>query len=108
MALDTYSKMLILVNFLVLLLLKRYLNNRWMFIPFVVLMVLQWFWLYRIFSPLGFEIPAAISVVTALSLYFPNTYVRILSITLVFPAIAAAVRRIFADDAGDAGDPSKS
>jgi len=97
-ALDTYTKMLVLVNFVALLLLKRYLENKWMLIPFLILLMIQWFWLYRFFSPLGFEIPAAISVVTAISLYFPNGYVRILSLSLVFPAMAAAVSDIFAGD----------
>ena len=98
--LDIYSKMLILVDFLALLLLLRYLDSQFMWVPFGLLMILLWVWLYRLLSPLSFGISGGISVVGAVALYLPNQYARTICVAVLVPSIASAFRRI-------ASEPSK-
>ncbi len=94
MPLDTYSKLLILVDFLALFLLIRYLEYTLILVPFGLLLLILWVWLYRIFSPLAFAWPALVSVLAAVGLYVPNPYVRATSLAFVIPAIAAAFGRL--------------
>lgn len=105
MALDKYSMALVLVNFAALLLLPRYFETRFMLVPFGVLLVLQWVWLYRLMEPMGFRIPAAISLVAAVSLYFENVYVWILALAVLVPAVAVAMMKLFKSDQGSSPTP---
>lgn len=94
MALDTYSKLLLLIDLLALLFLRQYLENALMLVPFGVLMVLVWVWLYRVFAPLKFAWPALVSLVAAIGLYVPNAYARILSAAFLAPACASAIAKL--------------
>lgn len=94
MVLDIYSKALILVNFSVLLFLQRYFDVQLMLVPFGILLVLQWIWIYKLLEPRGFTIPAVISFVSAGALYIPNISIRILGLAVVIPAIAVAMRHL--------------
>ena len=94
MALDTYSKLLILIDLLALLFLRRYLENPLMLVAFAILMALVWVWLYRLFAPLRFAWPALISLATAVGLYVPNAYVRILCVAFLAPACASGIAKL--------------
>lgn len=91
---DIYSKLLIILDFIALLLLRRYLERTSMLVLFVLLLVMLWIWLYRVFSPLGFGWSALVSALAAVGLYIPNAYIRIVSLAFVIPAIAAATTRL--------------
>lgn len=98
MVLDIYSKMLVFINFVALLLLVGHLDTHLMIIPYGILMVLQWIWLYKLFEPFRFGLLAIIAVITSVALYVPNDYIRTISIELVMPAVAAAVHSLLKAD----------
>ncbi len=94
MALDTYSKLLLIIDLLALLFLRRYLENTLMLVPFTILLMLVWVWLYKLFIPLKFAWPALVSLIAAIGLYVPNAYVRILCAAFLAPACASAISKL--------------
>ena len=91
MALDTYTKLLVLIDIVALLFLIQYLEYTLMWVPFALILVMLWIWLYRLFHPLSFAWSALISILAAAALYVGNPYVRALAFAIVVPAIGAAL-----------------
>jgi hypothetical protein len=91
LALDTYSKMLLIIDFVALLFLVRYLDNTLMWVPFALVLLMIWIWLYRLLSPLSFAWSALISTVSAAALYLGNPYIRVTALAIVVPAIGSAL-----------------
>jgi hypothetical protein len=91
LGLDTYSKMLLIIDFVALLFLVRYLDNTLMWVPFALILLMIWIWVYRLLSPLSFALSALISVVSAAALYLGNPYVRAAALAIVVPAIGSAL-----------------
>ena len=94
MPLDTYSKMLLVIDICALLFLRQYLDNSFMLVPFGLLLVMVWIWLYRLLAPLKFNWSALAALVSGLGLYVPDAYVRILCTAIVVPACAAAITKL--------------
>lgn len=91
MALDLYSKLLLFIDFVALLFLVRYLEHTLMWVPFALILLMIWIWLYRLLSPLSFAWPALLSLASAAALYLDDPYVRALCLAVIVPAIGAAL-----------------
>jgi hypothetical protein len=98
LALDLYSKLLVLVDFVALLFLVRYLENTLMWIPFALILLMIWIWVYRLLSPLSFAWPALLSLASAAALYLDDPYVRALGLAIIIPAIGAALGTLVRPD----------
>ena len=90
MALDTYGRLLVVVDLLAIVLLTRYLAKGSMVALFAVLIVIVWIWLYRLFVGWTFRRTISIAFLAGLGLYAPNTQVRAISLAFVIPAVASA------------------
>jgi len=94
-ALDTYSKLLIVLDLLALLVLTRYSSMGYMMALFAVLVVIVWVWLYRAFVPWGFSRTICIAFLAGLGLYVPNVQAKAISLAFVIPALASAAVSLF-------------
>jgi hypothetical protein len=102
LALDTYSKMLLIIDFVALLFLVRYLDNTLMWVPFALILLMIWIWLFRLLSPLSFAWSALISLISAAALYVSNPYIRATALAIVVPAIGSALGTFARPEGGPA------
>jgi len=100
-ALDTYSKLLVVLDLLAIAVLTRYSAKGYMVALFALLILIVWVWLYRLFVAWTFRQTISIAFLAGLGLYFPNTQVRAVSLAFVIPAVASAALSLFGSKAPD-------
>ena len=95
---DTYTKLLIVADLVALVVLRRYLTYGFMALMYGILMLMVWYWLYRLLRPLGFRICIAVAGVSAICLYLPHPFLRTLAEAVVAPSVLGAAKNLVGDE----------
>ncbi len=89
---DFYAKLLVIVDLVALLAMRRYLGSPYIVALFALLLVIVWIQIHRMLCRGSFAPAALLAVLSAIGLYVPEPHVRTISLAVVVPSLGSAIR----------------